>query len=114
MRSIRNVERNMAVGDGQGLTETNQEIDVPPGPQLLRLSRAGRMLPSLRHPAGGPGYPCVPLRGQAVPIFGRRRFVVPAFALLVLFWGSAFAAVKVGLDYSPPVLFSGFALSSAG
>jgi drug/metabolite transporter (DMT)-like permease len=42
-----------------------------------------------------------------VPIFGRRRFVVPAFALLVLFWGSAFAAIKVGLDYSPPVLFSG-------
>ena len=42
-----------------------------------------------------------------MPIFGRRRFVVPAFALLVLFWGSAFAAVKVGLDYSPPVLFSG-------
>jgi drug/metabolite transporter (DMT)-like permease len=42
-----------------------------------------------------------------VPILGKRRFVVPAFALLVLFWGSAFAAVKVGLDYSPPVLFSG-------
>jgi O-acetylserine/cysteine efflux transporter len=33
--------------------------------------------------------------------------VVPAFAMLVLFWGSAFAAVKVGLDYSPPVLFAG-------
>ncbi len=33
--------------------------------------------------------------------------MVPAFALLVLFWGSAFAAVKVGLDYSPPVLFAG-------
>ena len=42
-----------------------------------------------------------------MPIFGRRRFVVPAFVLLVLFWGSAFAAVKVGLDYSPPVLFAG-------
>jgi O-acetylserine/cysteine efflux transporter len=42
-----------------------------------------------------------------VPIFGRRRFVVPAFVLLVLFWGSAFAAVKVGLGYSPPVLFAG-------
>jgi drug/metabolite transporter (DMT)-like permease len=42
-----------------------------------------------------------------VPIFGRRRFVVPAFVLLVLFWGSAFAAVKVGLDYSPPMLFAG-------
>ena len=33
--------------------------------------------------------------------------MVPAFVLLVLFWGSAFAAVKVGLDYSPPVLFAG-------
>ena len=42
-----------------------------------------------------------------MPIFGRRRFVVPAFVLLVLSWGSAFAAVKVGLDYSPPVLFAG-------
>lgn len=42
-----------------------------------------------------------------MPTFGRRRFVVPAFVLLVLFWGSAFAAVKVGLYYSPPVLFAG-------
>ena len=40
-------------------------------------------------------------------IFGKRRFVVVAFALLVLFWGSAFAVVKVGLDHSPPVLFAG-------
>jgi O-acetylserine/cysteine efflux transporter len=42
-----------------------------------------------------------------VRIFGKRRFVVLAFFLLVLFWGSAFAVVKVGLDYSPPVLFAG-------
>jgi drug/metabolite transporter (DMT)-like permease len=40
-------------------------------------------------------------------IFGKRRFVVLAFALLVLFWGSAFAVVKVGLEYSPPLLFAG-------
>ena len=40
-------------------------------------------------------------------IFGKRRFVVLAFASLVLFWGSAFAVVKVGLEYSPPVLFAG-------
>ena len=41
-------------------------------------------------------------------IFGKRRFVVLAFSLLVLFWGSSFAVVKVGLEYSPPVLFAGF------
>jgi drug/metabolite transporter (DMT)-like permease len=40
-------------------------------------------------------------------IFGKRRFVVLAFVLLVLFWGSSFAVVKVGLGYSPPVLFAG-------
>jgi O-acetylserine/cysteine efflux transporter len=40
-------------------------------------------------------------------IFGKRRYVVLAFSLLVLFWGSAFAVVKVGLDFSPPVLFAG-------
>jgi drug/metabolite transporter (DMT)-like permease len=40
-------------------------------------------------------------------IFGERRFVVLAFSLLVLFWGSSFAVVKIGLDYSPPVLFAG-------
>jgi drug/metabolite transporter (DMT)-like permease len=40
-------------------------------------------------------------------IFGKRRFVVLAFSLLVLFWGSAFAVVKVGLDFSPPILFAG-------
>jgi drug/metabolite transporter (DMT)-like permease len=40
-------------------------------------------------------------------IFGKRRFVVLAFVLLVLFWGSSFAVVKVGLEYSPPILFAG-------
>ncbi len=32
---------------------------------------------------------------------------MPAFALLVLFWGSAFSVVKVGLEYSPPMIFAG-------
>ncbi|TCJ18908.1 EamA family transporter [Rubrobacter taiwanensis] len=32
---------------------------------------------------------------------------VAAFAALVLIWGSAFSFIKVGLDYSPPVLFAG-------
>jgi O-acetylserine/cysteine efflux transporter len=41
-------------------------------------------------------------------IFGKRHFVVVAFVLLVLFWSSTFSVVKVGLDYSPPVLFVGF------
>jgi drug/metabolite transporter (DMT)-like permease len=40
-------------------------------------------------------------------IFGKRRFVVLAFVLLVLFWASTFSVVKVGLNYSPPVLFAG-------
>jgi drug/metabolite transporter (DMT)-like permease len=40
-------------------------------------------------------------------IFGKRRFVVLAFSLLVIFWGSAFAMVEIGLYYSPPVLFAG-------
>jgi O-acetylserine/cysteine efflux transporter len=39
--------------------------------------------------------------------FGKRRFVVLAFSLLVLFWGSAFSIVKIGLDFSPPMLFAG-------
>ena len=33
--------------------------------------------------------------------------MVLAFALLVVFWGSAFSVVKVGLEYSPPMLFAG-------
>jgi drug/metabolite transporter (DMT)-like permease len=40
-------------------------------------------------------------------LFGRRRYVVLAFCLLVVFWGSAFAVIKVGLGYSPPMLFAG-------
>jgi O-acetylserine/cysteine efflux transporter len=40
-------------------------------------------------------------------LFGERRYVVVAFALLVLFWGSAFSVVKVGLEYSPPMIFAG-------
>ena len=33
--------------------------------------------------------------------------MVLAFAVLVLLWGSAFSALKVGLEYAPPVLFAG-------
>ena len=40
-------------------------------------------------------------------LFGKRRYVMLAFALLVVFWGSAFSLVKVGLEYSPPMFFAG-------
>ncbi|MGI9048815.1 MAG: DMT family transporter, partial [Rubrobacteraceae bacterium] len=40
-------------------------------------------------------------------ILSERRFAVAAFVTLVLFWGSAFTVIKVGLDYSPPMLFAG-------
>ena len=40
-------------------------------------------------------------------LFGKRRDVVLAFAVLVVFWGSAFSVVKVGLEYSPPMIFAG-------
>lgn len=40
-------------------------------------------------------------------LFGRRRFGLLAFVVLVLAWSSAFSVVKVGLDYAPPVLFAG-------
>ncbi len=46
--------------------------------------------------------------------FGKRRFAVLAFSLLVLFWGSSFAVVKIGLDYSPPVLFAGLRILIGG
>jgi O-acetylserine/cysteine efflux transporter len=36
-----------------------------------------------------------------------RRFAVLAFALLVIFWGSAFGAIKISLEYAPPILFAG-------
>ncbi|MDQ3841731.1 MAG: DMT family transporter [Actinomycetota bacterium] len=36
-----------------------------------------------------------------------RRFAFLAFALLVVFWGSAFTTIKVALGYAPPVLFAG-------
>ena len=47
-------------------------------------------------------------------LFGKRRYVVLAFALLVVFWGSAFAVVKVGLEYSPPMLFAGLRILIGG
>ena len=40
-------------------------------------------------------------------LFGKRRYVVLAFTLLVVFWGAAFSFVKVGLEYSPPMIFAG-------
>ena len=45
--------------------------------------------------------------GSDLQLFGKRRYVVLAFVLLVVFWGSAFSVVKVGLEYSPPTLFAG-------
>jgi O-acetylserine/cysteine efflux transporter len=36
-----------------------------------------------------------------------RRIAVVAFVLLILFWGSAFGAIKIGLGHAPPVLFAG-------
>ena len=47
-------------------------------------------------------------------LFGERRYVVLAFALLVLFWGSAFSVVNFGLDFSPPVLFAGLRILVGG
>ncbi len=40
-------------------------------------------------------------------MFNRRRTVFVAFAALVVFWGSSFPVIKIGLDYSPPLLFAG-------
>jgi drug/metabolite transporter (DMT)-like permease len=40
-------------------------------------------------------------------VLADRRFTVLAFVLLVLFWSSAFGAIKVSLGYAPPVLFAG-------
>ncbi|WP_166397022.1 DMT family transporter [Rubrobacter marinus] len=40
-------------------------------------------------------------------MFADRRLVVLAFVALVVLWGSSFSALKVGLEYAPPVLFAG-------
>lgn len=40
-------------------------------------------------------------------MLANRRYAFLAFALLVLFWSSAFSVIKVALEYSPPVLFAG-------
>ena len=40
-------------------------------------------------------------------LFGKRRFGVLAFLVLVLAWSSSFSVVKVGLHYAPPMLFAG-------
>lgn len=38
-------------------------------------------------------------------LLGRRRLGALAFVTLVLAWSSAFSVMKVGLEYSPPLLF---------
>jgi len=38
---------------------------------------------------------------------GRPGALLLLFALLVLFWGTAFAAIKIGVSYCPPLLFAG-------
>jgi len=40
-------------------------------------------------------------------LFGKRRFGVLGFVVLVIAWASSFSVVKVGLEDAPPVLFVG-------
>lgn len=47
-------------------------------------------------------------------LLGKRRFGALAFAVLVLTWGSSFSVVKIGLGYSPPLLFVGGRVLLAG
>ena len=47
-------------------------------------------------------------------LFGKRRFGVLAFVVLVVAWSSSFSVVKVGLEYAPPVLFAGGRVLLAG
>lgn len=42
-----------------------------------------------------------------ISLLADRRFAVLAFALLVVFWSSAFGVIKVSLEYAPPILFAG-------
>src|SRR5918997_5799463 len=76
--------------------QTSCEPVSRPTPPILRSKLTGLWLLRLRE-----------TRQEILRIFGKRRFVVLAFTLLVLFWGSSFAVVKVGLGYSPPILFAG-------
>ena len=47
------------------------------------------------------------LSGGCFPLLLDRRIAVVAFVFLILFWGSAFGAIKIGLEHAPPVLFAG-------
>jgi drug/metabolite transporter (DMT)-like permease len=40
-------------------------------------------------------------------LLNERRFSILAFVFLILFWSSAFGAIKVSLEYAPPILFAG-------
>jgi O-acetylserine/cysteine efflux transporter len=40
-------------------------------------------------------------------MLAERRFAILAFVFLILFWSSAFGAIKVSLEYAPPILFAG-------
>jgi drug/metabolite transporter (DMT)-like permease len=40
-------------------------------------------------------------------LLAERRFSILAFVFLILFWSSAFGAIKVSLEYAPPILFAG-------
>lgn len=46
-------------------------------------------------------------RGAVRALGGRRRYTVLAFCVLVAVWGSSFPVIKVGLEYTPPILFAG-------
>lgn len=47
-------------------------------------------------------------------VLADRRYAALAFVLLVVFWGSTFTVIKVGLGYTPPVLFAGMRMLLCG
>ena len=46
--------------------------------------------------------------------FEHRRVAVLAFVVLVLLWGSVWGAIKIGLEFAPPLLFAGIRMLICG
>ncbi len=43
-----------------------------------------------------------------------RRYTMVMFVLLIVIWGSGIPIIKIGLEYCPPILFSGLRMFLGG
>jgi O-acetylserine/cysteine efflux transporter len=91
-----------------GARDSHERIAVRPSIPTIWEETRGGLRPEISYYNGTmDGY-----QRSAAALLAARPSVAtrrpwPLFAALILFWGLSFAAIKIGLDYAPPLIYTG-------